>query len=960
MKTPRIPIPIVLSLWGLSCGAPGAPDAQVGQEATIAPPRQHRSSQILATPAGKSWALRELNGKEVRGGRDQATLDASAFSRGTFRPPTRAPAPVLTPALPLLSPSQLSAEMTPGMMAILTGQAATGFSAIPKALEPEGSPKIFQTQAWNPPTVLAGSGGTTRGGTPSRASGGLTTGGGTSAGPTSAGGYASPSFHAVRYACCEGVQVRANPSGDAGLVETLGKSQEVWVTDLLPGTAMQSIIDSIDDCLSSGSPSCWNAVTAMAQISNVSYYAELYIPATGETGYAPIQSLFVRPNQEIQGQATLEIGFDKVADAMKSAIDTKLNTHCGTPAHSITVHAPQSGDLYYDGSREFQLSCDDALACPDWRVASCADIAEDDEAFAGCVYSSADQCGGPIPDVAPSTNLKYCVKNSCPGKSTCGVCRAWFEETGQDVTGWQTEEALVHACEQDLQAQSQDGDLPLVCLGGTKPNCVEYCQQHVATWNVAGCQRYIAAGDSRSYADPTDYECGELPFGETHPALWFYSAIGAWSGTPDEDLKVLTEFPLFGQDLQVTADRLAGQKPIQFDTYDLGIKANKSINRPQQLGSQNVWLSTTPAAVDLSTFDDDLPAGTTQALRIGLCIHLPGLDVYGPTAHFDPGETPMSMISAIDFGTAEIARTDLCLDGYAWLNAELAPRMLWTDVSLDLDFSYSGLEITKGVGFYSVAAVASLIPVVGEIIGGIVLGAMAIEEIAEAIINSDSDWFEEMLLSVFEAKIHGVILDSLNDMTTSALGNVDPKADEELEALCDKLSPSVPDTHPYYYFYKFVNEQCELAKDTYKLKPFQANAGSQQQGCYGTSKLYTPADAGGNRWWQKYSGQEWYFPLFPDQGCRLGNQVKATLDQAMWPVLRCGVASFNWWFHNGLAGFSPPPGAVSHLGALGYVVSEVCSDVGYSALKDLYGDGADLVELYRSKHGDGGLGLSGG
>lgn len=960
MRTSRIPVPILLSLWGVGCGVLDAPDAQIDQEATLAPSRQHRTSQILATPAGKSWALSQLNGKEVRGGRDQATLDASAFSRGTFRPPTRPPAPVPSPTLPLVSPSSLGPEATPGMMAILTGQAASGFSAIPKVLEPEGGPKIFQTQAWTPGAVRVGGTSATRD-APSRASGSLSSsGGGSSAGPTGAGGLGSPSFHALRYACCEGVQVRATPSGDAALVETLSKSQEVWVTDLLPGTGMQSIIDAIDDCLSSGSLSCLSPVTSMAQLSNISYYAELYIPATGETGYAPIQSLFVRPNQEVQGQATIEIGFDKVAGAMKSAIDTKLNTQCSSPSHSITVHAPQSADLYYDGSREFQLSCDEALACPDWRLGSCDDIAEDDEAFEECVYSSGAQCGGPKPNVAPSTGLGYCIKNSCPGKSTCGTCRPWFEQTGQDVTGWQTEETLVHNCEQALMAQSQDGDLPLVCLGGTKPNCVEYCQQSLNTELVAGCGRYIAAGDSRSYADPTDYECGELPFGETHPSLWYYSAIGAWSGTPDEDLKVLTEFPLFGQDLQVTADRLGGQKAISFDTYDLGIKANKTINRPQQVGSQNVWISTSPAAVNLSTFDDDLPGGTTQALRVGLCIHLPGLDVYGPTAHFDPGETPMSMISAIHFGTAEIARTDLCLEGYAWLNPELAPRMLWTDVSLDLDFSYSGLEITKGVGFYSVAAVAALIPVVGEIIGGIVLGAMAVEEIAEAIINSDSDWFEQMLLSVFEAKIHGVILDSLNDMTTTALSNVDPNADAELEALCDKLSPTVPDSHPYYYFYKFVNEQCELAKDSYQLKPFQTNTGSQQQGCYGTSKLYTPADAGGSRWWQKYSGQEWYFPLFPDQGCRLGNELRATLDQAMWPVLRCGVASFNWWFHNGLAGFNPPPGAVNKLGPLGYVVTEVCSDVGYGALKDLYGDGADLVQLYRSKHGDGGLGLSGG
>jgi hypothetical protein len=53
------------------------------------------------------------------------------------------------------------------------------------------------------------------------------------------------------------------------------------------------------------------------------------------------------------------------------------------------------------------------------------------------------------------------------------------------------------------------------CLGD--PSCVNYCQEAMQTYNVAACTRYIDAHGSRMYADPTDYECGEVPIAETHP-----------------------------------------------------------------------------------------------------------------------------------------------------------------------------------------------------------------------------------------------------------------------------------------------------------------------------------------------------------------------------------------------------------------------------------------------------------
>jgi hypothetical protein len=160
------------------------------------------------------------------------------------------------------------------------------------------------------------------------------------------------------------------------------------------------------------------------------------------------------------------------------------------------------------------------------------------------------------------------------------------------------------------------------------------------------------------------------------------------------------------------------------------------------------------------------------------------------------------------------------------------------------------------------------------------------------------------------------------------------------------------------------------------VDPIVPNATSEQKGRYGSQMLFTPDDAGEGHWWQQYMWQDWYFPFWEESGCRIGTKVEAVADSATWPVLRCAAAVFNS-YSNGLVfgpedttsglGFlmtdaAPPTEAEQFeaLGALGFIMmKEACSAIGHWALEDLYGDGADVAELWKHNHGDGDLGYQG-
>jgi hypothetical protein len=193
--------------------------------------------------------------------------------------------------------------------------------------------------------------------------------------------------------------------------------------------------------------------------------------------------------------------------------------------------------------------------------------------------------------------------------------------------------------------------------------------------------------------------------------------------------------------------------------------------------------------------------------------------------------------------------------------------------------------------------------------------------------------------------------------------------------VCQQLDPDVSASHPYYWFYRHLQGECERVTASAVVDPIVANQTSEEHGCYGPQMLFTPDDAGEGHWWQQYMWQDWYFPFWEEAGCRIGTQVEAVADPATWPVLRCAVAAFNS-YANGLV-FGPdettsgldflvtdaaPPTEEEEfeaLGPLGFMVKEACGAIGHWALEELYGDGADVAELWKHNHGGGDIGLQG-
>ena len=123
--------------------------------------------------------------------------------------------------------------------------------------------------------------------------------------------------------------------------------------------------------------------------------------------------------------------------------------------------------------------------------------------------------------------------------------------------------------------------------------------------------------------------------------------------------------------------------------------------------------------------------------------------------------------------------------------------------------------------------------------------------------------------------------------------------------------------------------------------PFTPNLTSQQLGCYGTGRYFTPADVAGNGqpWWADYFGQKWLIPFFPEKGCRVGVEVFGALDKATWPVLSCATLVANTYFNTGANG------------NLAAQISNTCAELGLDSLEDLYGNGQDLIELAISNNG---------
>ena len=812
--------------------------------------------------------------------------------------------------------------------------AVRGFAA-PDLIEPENAPKIFVAEDWpsDPRFAL---------GAPGAVSIPDPTGGSVidrrpplsepEGGATGAVGPVIPGLvigsldrpRVLRYACCDDVPVLAEPKPGAVRTATIGIDTQVWVHDLLPSTGLPEAFEALSDCTGGGTPAsssaCQSAPTRLATDIATEIFAEVFIPALNRSGFVPLNALHVRSGRDKAHETVFETGYGLIAEALRAGIREALTEppDCGDPANGITVSASDFGhrDLHYspaDGVR----TCDALLgeACSPTLV-SCEALPTDSPNFAECIFANASECAGPRPDRDPSQALSACGAPACPiGQGTCGACRAWYEATGQDVSGARTTTEFVDACQ-----AAADLDL---CL---TPTCSDLCDPVAYGANAAQCGPYIGPADSRSYGDPSDYACGEIPAGATHPG-WFKSTdTGKWVGTPDQAWKELASVSLGGETVSVDLGRLSSQTAREITNADLTTGQMAPPVSSAVLGERNFWFAFEPAV-----------SGRDPVFRG--CVHLPGFSIDALETNVSSTRWLFALVRSFDLGSARVSRAGFCIEGSAGLDDGGRVAVALTRAfGLYLDIAgITDVEVKPGPGVIGAAITPFLL-------AEFVQGALVASEFFEFLID-ETDTGDDIAagtLFLYSDKIAGRLLGEIDDAVQDALDGLDFDADDALDGACGRLSPAVPAGHPYAWFYRWMEAQCERLAETGTLRPFRANQASALFGCYVEDAYITPDDAGRARWWAEYAGQEWYFPVGLDQGCRFGSHLRGVMDRAAWPPLRCATAMANWAAHNGTA-----PHA-----SLSAMIASSCGKTGHDALLDLYGDGQDLRELYESVHGE--------
>jgi hypothetical protein len=743
------------------------------------------------------------------------------------------------------------------------------------------------------------------------------------------GGLASAGGEAViRYACCAGIKLRSDATHDAPSVRLLAPGELVWIVDIWPKTQLATLKATLTSCLAN--QSCGDIVSEIAKLSSVTYFAEIVTPKTGEVGYVPLAALLKRAPTVSESSFSLELGFDQVSNAFATALEPIVSPELCEGTKPALQLAGNGSDKIYDRNAGGSVSCLSAIACdgkPTWRLESCVNDGDtnDDNAVSGCAcLSQASDCDLPADTQSCAQNdMKRCVRNPCPYKGTCESCRAWYDLTGQNLSGNVSTQSLVDSCVQDLMNQDgNDGDLPAVCYG-EQANCVAYCEERLQLWRSSECHYYVGPADTKVFENPRDYRCGEYPIGTTHPDY-------RWTKNVSANKKRIASFELFDESHDIEMTRLEGQRASDYDVFDLSTQAVRNVHAPKAVSRENFWVGLLPY----------------QGKLYGhVCAKIPGTTILGPKVDYEFFNTPYWLIDKIDWGSASVDRVDLCLLARLSVDNGLAPTVDFLDVTQFELVGFNVDDINVDVsGFYAgfVAAaglVGSVVPIIGPILGpllsGALIAALGVFEAIESVLDdTDNDeWLFNFLPNAFKAELEQQALTELNDLSRDALMNVQPNVKTRVQQLCGALDPMVTSRHAYYWFYKFAKAQCALGTD-YTLTPFVAEPSSLEQGCFGLTHYWTPADAGTDKWWQAYAGQEWYFPFFHNAGCRLSAKVETQMDAAIWPVARCAAAATNSVING-----------VSQKSLFG-TMNEACSDLGYSALLALYGDGSDLLRFF--------------
>jgi hypothetical protein len=784
-----------------------------------------------------------------------------------------------------------------------------------------------------------------RSGEDDRLAGSVTAGGTTTstrAGGKTTGG-ACQSF-VVNYSCCDGVKVRAEPNPEASVIETLSAGDQALVYDLSAtnhaSLGISSAMAAIDDaCDAPLSGACRSAVTSLA-LDSFPYWMEIVTPG-GQTGYVPFGALHEVPPVQAPVDLHAQAKFGLAATELAERVDAIFSPPgCGMGTATHTVHAGPKNVYYNPALAIEKTACEDLVDCPEWTSTVCdEENATTDEAVAKCLFESTAECtahdGDPasllaaVPGRTGALGKRVCVKNSCPGKGTCQTCEAWFEQTGQDVTGARSELDLVESCAADLIASQPDGDIPPPCIGGQGPTCYDYCQLSMQTWNVYACQRYITAYDSRDYPNHEDYQCGEYPFGVTYDGVWQYPGTGEWVGGLDQHSKTAHNVPdgFMGHDLKFTTGRGPEQGSITVTEYDLA--AGELVQRSLDgfVGPENVYVA----------YD---PHGAWADVRMK--VFIPGISITGPSFDNLLAETG-GMVQSVDFGTAGFQSAMVEATARIQIDpVSFQPAITWTDFDFAVHEPYiGGTHIGLGPTYIAVWALPLAFPALRIILWT----AASLAGLSSGAVNVILGFNTiGSLLEVGQVFLHDVIvlaaIEVLNQKSEELLAAFVPEdIDERVAGLAASLLPSLPTTFysPVEYFYRYIEQQLDQARATATLTAFHRDAGSDAQGCYGTGKTFT-GDSGSAPPLDDFVGQQWWLGGGTQEGCRADSKLRFTVDAKLHGTLRCATAATNAWLNTG------------RHGSLANVISSSCSAFGWAALTDMVGSWTDIADMYMCKH----------
>lgn len=534
----------------------------------------------------------------------------------------------------------------------------------------------------------------------------------------------------------------------------------------------------------------------------------------------------------------------------------------------------------------------------------------------------------------------------------CGVAT---KQVYQDAEFWQDEDHFydldtqdVSLCDIAINAEWSAGhDICNTCrpiaeaiFGEGQPfNAQTLAGHELADDYAAHCGLYLAPEEVKTVTRTNGYNCGEYPFGETH-----------YDNVQRANDKLLVEHTLWNRNHRVTMGRSNDQRAISFNQYDMAANGVANFQAGNLIGARNLWFSLMPIhEVDMpggKINPQDYEPAEDHKLLVHICGHLPGNVVDGPLVDYHWRDTWGDMINKIDFGQFEFDRLDFCALAKLSMSEQMVPSLEFTEVT---EFALpganiGGIKITYAAWVYIFGApILGAVAVLGGHIGSIL--ATLVAHLAAALplylnISNNDEWvLEDLLPESLKIKLTDGIIKRLNDATTGAMSGIATQATDRLETLCDVAMPALQDNHPLKYFYDYLRGECESLVLKGKWVPFSPHGRSSQQGCYGTQKFFSPAISGStdDYGFSSFSGQDWYTGGNADSGCRLEFQRVGKMDDRLWETVQCLTATVNLHFNGGET--------VPNWNGFLNTATQACGQVAVQALGDLYGDGADLLDL---------------